>query len=79
MKRSTRKPSTRTARIDLDISVESQKRFDEIHKALGYKTKPETFEAIVYTAAMKDNLDPGVLQRMNTKLDHALEILDSLA
>jgi len=27
---------------------------------------------------VKGTIDPGVLQRMNTKLDHALEILDSL-
>jgi len=78
MKRSTRKQSARTARIDLDISVEAQERFTEIHKDLGYKTKPETFEAIIYTASMKGTIDPSVLQRMNTKLDHALEILDSL-
>ena len=79
MKRSTRKQPTRTARIDLDISVEAQERFDEIHKVLGYKTKPETFEAIIYTAAMKGKIDPGVLQRIDSKLDQALEILDSMA
>lgn len=78
MKPSTRKQPARTARIDLDISVEAQERFAEIHKTLGYKTKPETFEAIIYTASVKGTIDPGVLQRMNTKLDHALEILDSL-
>jgi hypothetical protein len=79
MKRIARKQTAKTARIDLEISVEAQRRFAEIHKALGYKTKPETFEAIVYSASMKDKIDPAFIQRMDTKLDHALEILDSLA
>jgi hypothetical protein len=45
------KLNTKTARIDLDISVEAQLRFAEIHKALGFKTKPETFEAIIYSVS----------------------------
>jgi hypothetical protein len=78
MKRIARNQTAKTARIDLEISVEAQRRFAEIHKTLGYKTKPETFEAIVYSASMQDKLDPGIIQRIDAKLDHALEILDSL-
>ena len=56
----------------------TQQLFAEIHKALGYKTKPETFEAIVYSVSTKDKIDPAIVQRIDAKLDHALEILDSL-
>jgi len=79
MKQTTSKQTAKTARIDLEISVEAQRRFAEIHKVLGYKTKPETFETIVYSASMKGKIDPGFIQRMDTKLDQVLEILDSLA
>lgn len=74
-----RNPKTKTARIDLDITVESQQRFDAIHKALGFKTKPETFEALVFSVSAKDVLRPDVMARMESKLDHALEVLDLLA
>ena len=78
MKRIARNQIAKTARIDLEISPEAQQLFAEIHKALGYKTKPETFEAIVYSVSMKDKIDPAIVQRIDAKLDHALEILDSL-
>jgi hypothetical protein len=71
-----RKPGT--ARLDLDITVEAQSRFDAIHKALGFKTKPETFEALVFSISAKDVLDPGVMARLEAKLDQALEAIDSL-
>ena len=78
MKRIARNQTAKTARIDLEISPEAQRLFAEIHKSLGYKTKPETFEAIVYSVSTKDKIDPGIIQRIDAKLDHALEILDSL-
>ncbi len=74
-----RNPKTKSARIDLDITVESQQRFDTIHKALGFKTKPETFEALVFSISAKDVLRPDVMARMESKLDQALEVLDLLA
>ncbi len=73
-----RTPKTKTARIDLDITVESQQRFDAIHKALGFKTKPETFEALVFSIAAKDVLRPDVVARIESKLDQTLEIIESL-
>jgi hypothetical protein len=79
IKRMALKLNTKTARIDLDISVEAQLRFAEIHKALGFKTKPETFEAIIYSVSMRDKIDPAILDRVESKLDHALEVLESLA
>jgi hypothetical protein len=72
------KHNTKTARIDLDITVESQQRFAAIHKALGFKSRTETFEAIVFSVTAKDVIHPSVMERIETKLDQTLEILDSL-
>jgi hypothetical protein len=72
------KQNNKTARIDLDITVESQQRFAAIHKALGFKTRTETFEAIVFSITAKDVLHPNVMERIETKLDQALEIIESL-
>jgi hypothetical protein len=74
----TLQQNKRAARIDLQVTVESQRRFEALHKALGFKTKPETFEAIIFSLSAKDVMTPGVLERMDSKLDQALEILDSL-
>jgi len=67
-----------TARIDLDITAEAHLRFAAIHKALGFKTKTETFEALVFSISAKDVIDPGIMERLETKLDQALEAIDSL-
>ena len=64
--------------MDLDITVESQRRFAAIHKALGFKTRTETFESLVFSVSAKDILNPSVMERIETKIDHTLEILDSL-
>jgi len=73
-----RRPATGTARIDLEITPEAQARFAAIHKALGFKTKPETFEALVFSISAKDVLRADVIARIESKIDHAMEILDSL-
>jgi hypothetical protein len=67
-----------TARIDLDISPEAKLRFASIHESLGFKTKAETFDAILYFVATKDKIDPAIMERIEAKLDHALETLESL-
>jgi hypothetical protein len=72
------KQTNKTARMDLDITVESQRRFAAIHKALGFKTRTETFESLVFSVSAKDILNPSVMERIETKIDHTLEILDSL-
>ena len=59
-------------------SPSSQQRFAAIHKALGFKTRTETFEAIVFSITAKDVLDPNVMERIETKLDQTLEIIESL-
>ena len=53
-------------------------RFAAIHKALGFKTKTETFEALVFSISAKDVISPGVTERLEAKLDQALEAIDSL-
>ena len=46
--------------------------------ALGFKTRTETFEAIVFSITAKDVLHPNVMERIETKLDQTLEIIESL-
>ena len=67
-----------TARIDLDITAEARSRFAAIHKALGFKTKTETFEALVFSISAKNVVDPGIMERLEAKLDQALEAIESL-
>jgi len=75
----SRIPKIKTARLDLVITAESKRRFDALHKELGFKTKPETFEALVFSISTKDVLRPDVIARLESKLNHALEVLDLLA
>ncbi len=67
-----------TARIDLDVSTEAKLRFATLHKSLGFKTRSETFEAILYYASTADKIDPSVLERMERTLDRVAERLDDL-
>lgn len=68
-----------TARLDLEISSESQRLFAAIQKSLGLKSRAETFEAIVFSISAKDVIHPSVLERIESKIDQTLETLDSLA
>ena len=63
----------------MDISVEAKLRFAALHESLGFKTKSETFEAILYFVSTKDKIDPAVMERMEQKLDHSIELLESLS
>lgn len=67
-----------TARLDLDISIEAKMRFVALHEALGFRTKAQTFEAVIYHVATKDKLDPAAVERIERKLDRFLERLDDL-
>jgi hypothetical protein len=64
------------APFSLDISLEAKLRFAGLHDALGFKTKAETFEAIVYAVSTKDKIDPAAIERIERKLDRFLERLD---
>jgi len=68
-----------SARIDLDVTAETKLRFAAVHEALGFKTKTETFEAIIYAVSMKDKIDPHAVERVERKLDHLLEHLEDFA
>jgi len=72
------KHNIKTARLDLDITPESQRRFATLHETLGFKTRTETFEALVFSVSAKDVVHPGVIEQISAKLDQTLEILDSL-
>jgi hypothetical protein len=51
-------------------------RFAGLHDALRFRTKAETFEAIVYAVSTKDKIDPAAIERIERKLDRFLERLD---
>ena len=51
-------------------------RFASLHDALGFKTKAETFEAIIYAVSTTDKIDPAAVARIERKLDRFLERLD---
>lgn len=65
-----------TARVDLDITLEAKLRFATLHEALGFKTKSETFEAILYHVSTVDKIDPAAMDRVERKLDRIGERLD---
>jgi hypothetical protein len=74
-----RKAKPGTARIDLDITVQTHLRFAALHKALGFKTKTETFEAVVYSVSMQDKIDPHAVERIERKLDNFMELMEEVS
>ena len=62
----------------VECTMEAKLRFATLHESLGFKTKSQTFEAILYFVSTKDKIDPAILNRIEVKLDHMLEALDSL-
>ena len=73
-----RKAKPGTAQFALDVSIEAKLRFATIHETLGFKTKTETFEAILYFVSTKDKIDPHAIERIERKLDRVAEKLDEL-
>jgi hypothetical protein len=71
-----RRKTPGNAPFSLDISVEAKLRFAGLHDALGFRTKAETFEAIVYAVSTKDKIDPAAIERIERKLDRFLERVD---
>lgn len=66
------------ARIDLEISIEAKMRFATLHEVFGFKSKAETFEAILYHISTVDKIDPAVMERIERKLDRVSERIDDL-
>jgi hypothetical protein len=68
-----------TSVFSLDITHEAKIRFTAIHNALGFKTKTETFEAILYCVSTQDKIDPHTLERIERKLDNLMEYMEDFA
>ncbi|MET0252601.1 MAG: hypothetical protein ABW214_01020 [Terrimicrobiaceae bacterium] len=67
-----------TVQIALDISPDSKSRFESLHQSMGFRTKAQTFEALLYFVSTADKIDPAALQRMEKKIDHSIHLLESL-
>lgn len=74
-----RRTTPGTSAFSLDITHEAKRRFATIHESLGYKTKTETFEAIVYEASTRDKIDPHALERIERMLQNLMEHLSDFA
>lgn len=64
------------AQFHVDCTAEAKSRFQALHEAFGLPTKAATFEAIIFSASIKDKIDPQILTCMNIKLDRVLEHLN---
>jgi hypothetical protein len=64
--------------LGLDVSFEAKLRFESLHASLGFKTKAQTFEAILFYVSTKDKIDPAILERIERKLDSVAELLECL-
>jgi hypothetical protein len=67
-----------TTQIALDISYDAKLRFETLHQSMGFRTKAQTFEAILYFVSTKDKIDPALLGQMDKKLDTTIHLLQSL-
>ncbi len=63
----------------LDISLESKLRFETFHDSFGFKTKAQTFEAILYLVSTKDKIDPAVLERIEAGVKETIRLLEALS
>ena len=68
-----------TSAFSLDITHEAKIRFAAIHNALGFKSKAENFEAILYCVSTQDKIDPHALERIECKLDNLMEHMEDFA
>lgn len=74
-----RRTSPGTTVFSVDITHNSKSRFALLHEALGYRTKTETFEAIVYAVSTEGKIDAHALERIERKLDHLTDHLEDFA
>ena len=75
MKTSGKPPAVQ---FHVECTLEAKLRFATLHESLGFKTKSQTFEAILYFVSTKDKIDPAVLSRIEVKLDHMFEALETV-
>jgi hypothetical protein len=69
---------TGTIQFALHLPLEAKLRFETLHESLGFKTKVQTFQAILYFVSTKDKIDASVLQRVEKKIDYSIQLLESL-
>ena len=67
-----------TTQFALDLPLEAKLRFETLHASMGFKTKAQTFQALLYFVSTKDKIDPAMLQRVEKKIDHSIHLLESL-
>ena len=67
-----------TTQIALDISYDAKLRFETLHQMMGFRTKAQTLEAIIYVVSTQDKIDPSLLGQMDKKLDTTIQLLQSL-
>lgn len=67
-----------TTQIALDISYDAKLRFETLHQMMGFRTKAQTLEAIIYVVSTQDEIDPVLLGQMDKKLDTTIQLLQSL-
>ena len=67
-----------TTQIALDISYDAKLRFETLHQMMGFRTKAQTLEAIIYVVSTQDKIDPTLLGQMDKKLDTTIQLLQSL-
>ncbi len=68
-----------TTQIALDISYDAKLRFETFHQMMGFRTKAQTLEAIIYVVSTQDKIDPVLLGQMDKKLDTTIQLLQSLS
>jgi hypothetical protein len=79
IKHMPRRSAPGTTVFSVDIPHQAKTRFALVHDALGFKTKAETFEAIVYAVSTEGKIDAHALERIERKLDHLAEHLEDFA
>lgn len=67
-----------TTQIALDISHDAKLRFETLHQTMGFRTKAQTMEAVIYAVSTTDKIDPALLGQMDRKLDTTIHLLQSL-
>ncbi len=72
-----RQPQPGIVQFALDIPIESKMRFESLHALFGFKSKAQTFEAILYYVSTQDKIDPAALGRIEAGVKETLRLLES--
>ena len=67
-----------TTQIALDISYDAKLRFETLHQTMGFRTKAQTLEAVLYAVSTQNKIDPALLGQIDKKLDTTIQLLQSL-